>query len=363
MRKNCKSYKTKEYEENGERKIVYTICFLLLAVSLSGIFLFKGESATGLAVFEQKSLAEQTAPVSTLEIAENITKEISLDALMEAETVIKDMADNGISTFLVKDFLLNSKRFFFGENIDWLKKEIKSEENIKKKEYLTSLLTVAERTPVYEIEKQNFAESYKIVQNIINIRNQAYQLKDAIMLLDETNQKYLDTGIDTEKAAVLLEKGKISFKEERFNEAEGILKETSDEFEKAFTEYKRKKGLLEFSKNFFVKYWIHIIIFILIAAAVLYPVFIKIRKARLKGKLQTLRSEIKIINKLLKRAQSDCFKDKKITKDTYDIRADRYKKRLAEISHTIPVVEAQLKGKKIVKKENPKKIGVLEIKR
>jgi len=358
-----KSYKIMGKEENSERKIVYAVCFLILAVSLFGIFLFKGESATGLAVFEQKSLIEQIAPVNTVEVAENITKETALDGLMNSEIIIKEMTESGISTSLVKDFLLSSKRFFFGESTDWLKKEIKAEEDIKKKEYLQVLLIVAEKTPVYEIEKQDFKESYKLVQNIINTRDQAYQLKDTILLLDETNQKYVDTRIDTEKAVVLLEKGKISFKEERYNEAAGILKEASDEFEKAFTEYKRKKGLIDISKNFFVKYWVHIIIAILVIAVVSYPVFIKVRKMRLRIKLETLKSETKVITKLLKKAQSDCFKDKKITKDTYDIRADRYKKRLAEISHTIPVIEAQIKGKKMVKKEKPNRLGVLEVKR
>ncbi len=63
-----------------------------------------------------------------------------------------------------------------------------------------------------------------------------------------------------------------------------------------------------------------------------------------------------------KRLQKECFVDKKITPTTYKTRAARYEERIAEIKHTIPVLEAELKGEK-VKPQKKKTKGVIEVKR
>ena len=74
--------------------------------------------------------------------------------------------------------------------------------------------------------------------------------------------------------------------------------------------------------------------------------------------------ELKMLDKLLKKAQEDCFNKKTITESTYQIKADVYKKRKACIKHTIPVLETIAGGKKIKKKFGKiKNEWVLEVKK
>ncbi len=75
-----------------------------------------------------------------------------------------------------------------------------------------------------------------------------------------------------------------------------------------------------------------------------------------------LKMEERTITFLLRKAQHDYFVDKKITKDTFDIRTERLKKRMTHIKHTLPVLEAIAKGEDPKKKE-PVKRGVIEVKR
>ncbi|MAG19912.1 hypothetical protein CL618_00580 [archaeon] len=158
---------------------------------------------------------------------------------------------------------------------------------------------------------------------------------------------------------MILEAAKISFNEERYDEAEAFLKEADLKLDEASSEAKRLKGLINLSKGFFVKYWWAILLFIILVIVFGPKVAKKVRVKLAKNKLLNLRLELQTLERLIKKAQEDRFKFKKLTKVTYDIRINRYKDRMTEIKHTIPVLESII-GKKVKKKV--KKRGVLEIK-
>ena len=130
--------------------------------------------------------------------------------------------------------------------------------------------------------------------------------------------------------------------------------------EQAQSEQKRLKGLIRLSRNFFQKYWWHILLGIAILALILPPMIKRIKRSRAKKKLDSLRTELVVIERLLKKAQEECFKSKKITVETYKIRTERYKSKMAEIKHTIPVLEAIASGKK-KPEEKQKREGMLKI--
>jgi hypothetical protein len=75
----------------------------------------------------------------------------------------------------------------------------------------------------------------------------------------------------------------------------------------------------------------------------------------------TIRHELKSTENLLKQAQIACFKDHKMSADTYKVRHERFLKRIGTIKRRIPVFEAIASGSK-VRKLKEKKKGVLEIK-
>ena len=73
-----------------------------------------------------------------------------------------------------------------------------------------------------------------------------------------------------------------------------------------------------------------------------------------------MKDELQKRKELIKRLQKSCFIDKKITPKTYKNRAGKYEERIAEINHTLPVLVAELVGKKVVL---PKRKGVLVVKK
>ncbi len=178
-------------------------------------------------------------------------------------------------------------------------------------------------------------------------------------MVESKEEDYRKDKIDTSEGLGILEEAKKSFEEERYDEAEAFLKEADLRLDKASSESKRLKGLINLSKGFFVKYW-WVILGLIVLGVIFGPgVVKKVRKKLAKKKLLELRMELQTLNRLIKKAQEDRFKLKKLTKASYGIRVDRYKKRMTEIKHTIPVLEGIL-GKKVKKKV--KKRGVLEIK-
>ena len=63
---------------------------------------------------------------------------------------------------------------------------------------------------------------------------------------------------------------------------------------------------------------------------------------------------------MMKELQTICFIKKKISVASFKIKSIKYEERLTEIKHTLPVLKAQLSGKKLAK---PKVKGVIEVKR
>lgn len=347
---------------NKEEKNMYLICTILLLISFFGIILLKSPdiTITGAVILEETQVKSEFQYIEP----ENITRENALDALLVAEDILEEMSNSNLPTFFISDTLLKAKRSFIGDDINQLRLDIEKEESELKKAYLKSLLKVAQETPSYEVEKLNYSEVFRLTQLINFKKEQAYRIIDTISLVEEKENQYKKNKVDTSEGLALLEEAKISFREERYDEAEAYLREAELKLDKASSEYKRVKGLIKLSKNFFQKYWWQIILTIIILVIITPHIVKRIRKNLAKKKLLNLRLESQTLSKLIKKAQEDCFRDKKITQDTYKIRVDRYKSRITEIKHTIPVLEAIISGeKRKVKKEPKKRKGILEVKK
>jgi len=308
-------------------------------------------------------LLEETEIKSEFEYIEPaiITKESTLDALIKAEQDLKEMQTQELTTYFIQDSLLKAKRAFIGPNTAQLKEDINKEKSSIKKPYLESLLITFLNTPIYEIERMDYSETLRLTQLIDFKKQQAYRILDNTALLEEKEEEYKNENIDTSEGLELLNQAKISFKEERYDEAEAYLEEADLKLEQASSELSRAKGLVTLSKNFFQRFWIPLTIIIFVLAIIAYPLAKRIRKEMIKDKIKTLKLELKTLDKMLKKAQLACFRDKKISEETYGIREDRYKTRIAEIKNIIPVLEGNLSKKEDKKKEpdSPQKEAIL----
>ena len=169
-------------------------------------------------------------------------------------------------------------------------------------------------------------------------RQYAFKIYDAILLADEKEKAYKKDGIDTTEAVHLISEADVSFKSERYSDAEQLLTEADKKLEDSKKEFYRLEYLVILSKNFIMRYWLQILVIIAIAIISAPTIVGKIRIYRAKKKMQKLQIEMEIVTNLIKNAQGECFKFRKIPESLYDIRVEKYKQRLSEIKHTIPVL-------------------------
>ncbi|HLC65316.1 MAG TPA: hypothetical protein VJI46_04295 [Candidatus Nanoarchaeia archaeon] len=277
---------------------------------------------------------------------ENISTDDALLALLRAEDDRNEMVYNNLSVQFVSDTLLRAQRFFIGNDIASINEAAKAEANPKKKAYIESLVIIARETPSYEVEKQNFTEVIRLTNDISERKKHAYEMLDTNTLLEEEVARLENLSINASESHAMMNRAMVSFREERYEEAEDFFREAELEIGEVMAERKRLTSLAELSKGFFEKYWLHVIILVLAVVVLAFPIVRKISRERTKRKIEHLKIEMETLNGLLKKVQQDYYGVKKIPESIYKIRREKYMQRIAEIKHTIPVYEGMLEGKK-----------------
>ena len=286
----------------------------------------------------------------------------AFDALLKAETDMQQMIDSNLSTAFIDDALRVAKRHFVGNQIQSLWDDMEKEFNEEKRDYLQELIDFAKMLPQFEIEKINYSSVLQSTKTISQRKMQAYNLLDTISLTEDKITSYNKSKMGISNSLLLLDKAKKSFYEERYDEAASLMQEANAELEKSSTETKRIKEIARLGKNFFVRYWWQSLIVFAAIAMISIVLVKKIQVKRTKNKIKSLRNELDTLYNLIKKAQEDRFKNKVLTDNNYRTKITRYNERVAEIKHTIPVLESTLNEKK--KAETKKEvIGILKIKK
>lgn len=75
----------------------------------------------------------------------------------------------------------------------------------------------------------------------------------------------------------------------------------------------------------------------------------------MKNKIKKMKAEQKVLLSLMKKAQTERFKQNKISELVYNIRMKKYREKLDHIKEELPVLETrvrkEVKKKKVVKKK------------
>ncbi len=268
----------------------------------------------------------------------NVTKEMALQAINESEKIIKEMQENNLSVNSMEDSLIEAKRVF------------------QQAEYAEILrndsLNYSEKTEAREAlrlvkwQDITYGAVLSYTEDIKNDKEKAFLLLDKLSV--EENK--LNEASNETKA--IFEQAKLAFSEERYNDTEKLL----DDFEKAVEKEKAENsilsGMTKATQNFFQRYWIQILVVLILILIIGYFVYKKIEKKRLREKIRKMRTEEQVLNDLMKKTQTERFKENKISGLVYDIRMKKYQKRLQEIKEELPVWEGRLiKLKRNVKKK------------
>lgn len=193
----------------------------------------------------------------------------------------------------------------------------------------------------------------KLCEEISSIKAKATLAQDELKVFEETYQEYsqeLDlSSIEQEYQEIL-----SSFQDERFEDTVKLIEEGYNLLSEVQSEqtaiklfYKATSNTL---KNFFIKYWAHLSI-ILIVFGGLFFIFKKaISIVIIKRKIKNLEFQKQNLNYLIKIAQKNYFELKKISQLEYEIKVNKFEKMILDINRQIPLLReeiAKIRKKKI----------------
>ncbi|MBI4177110.1 MAG: hypothetical protein HY516_01980 [Candidatus Aenigmarchaeota archaeon] len=228
--------------------------------------------------------------------------------LAQAENEIKEMSDAGFGVAFVSDALLDARKAF--------------------------------NATVYSIvtEKAGLISDRKL---------QAYNISDSITALALGIEDVRSYGLNTSDVEEVLGKSRTAFQQERYEEAEKLIKQgyaelTSVRAEATIVQIRIKaarENLISFVKD----NQNTIIAGVFIAALTSFVVFARITEMRTKNRIKNLAIEKTVLKGLMKKAQYDHFQKRTLTREGYGIKMEKYRERVLEIKRLIPVLRSRLK--------------------
>jgi len=311
-----------------EIKIFFASVFLVLGISFF-IFNFQYNGITGLAIGEEskEEISEETIVI-------NITEDIALESINEAEAIIDEMIENNFSILFVNDTLLDAKREL--ERARY--KEILKNPNSKKNE--TSEAREALR--LLDLEKISFSNVLIYTDKIRERKREAFDIFDSISASKIKIQDYERQGIYVEESKELLEKSNTAFYEERYEDSEILLEQVRDNLETKITQAATLNTLATSAQNFIQRYWHYVLVFLILLSIIGFFFYKKISKEILKKKIKKLKVEKETLLNLMKKTQEERFKEQKISGIIYNIRMKKYQERMGKIKEILPVLEKKI---------------------
>ena len=294
-------------EENMGKTSVWRMAWLFVCLVL---FVNCGSIALAL------SVADVAPKGFVFEMPGNVSREAALAALDDARITINSLKQLNLSVTFVSDALAEADNAF---------------------------------------QSGDYVTIFKLSQLVRYIHDDNIYFLDSLKLSQQRENDAREEGINTESALVLLNDALEAFSHERFNEAHELLDEADAQLKEAEQDHRRITLVQHLSKNILLRYWWQILLVIAVLVAFSFPTVTIARRKLLERRVARLREELRNARELIKKMQQQCFVEKKITPTTYKMRVAQYEDKIAEIKHTLPVLEAMLSGKKV------KTVGVLKI--
>lgn len=271
---------------------------------------------------------------NTMNQTKIITEEDILLAFNESEEIIKEMQENNFSILYVNDTLLKAKIVFEqAKYVQILEDPFSSPE--EKKEANNALRLV-------DSKDISYSDVLVYTDEIKNRREKAFLLFDELKIEQERLLENKDKLSNSTKLS--LEEAKVAFYEDRYEEADFLISEFRAGFEKDISESSFLSAVKKASKNFVQRYWLGIIIFLILFSIGAYLFYKKREKKTLEQKIKKMNMETKVLKNLIKQAQTNRFKKNKISALNYNIKIKKYQEKLEEIKQKLPVFEKRLEN-------------------
>jgi hypothetical protein len=319
------------------------LCIGLAVIILISLFAYFGNSTrlSGYATLGEDDVGNET----------KISEQQAQDALNESRGMIEKMLENDFSVDFMNDTLTEAERIF--EQIKFA--EVLRDDSssyFEKKEARETLAL---------IDWQDLSYNDVIVKtDLIKSRlDQSFILFDSIGAIKITVEEYYgkEIGEISDKESVrLIAEAEKAFYEDRYEDSGGLITQSRDALELEKSETTRFNTIKNGTKTFIQKNWYYVLAILIILSVLVYISYKKVNKKILKGKIRKMKLESKVLVDLMKKAQTERFKENKISGLVYNTRMKKYKERQQEIKEKLPVLEGNIKkDKKVSKKEVKKK--------
>lgn len=242
---------------------------------------------------------------------QNVTRAQAEGSVANAEKDMAEMVSSGLGTAFVNDTILEAKT---------------------------------------ALNKSDYASAFKNAELVSQRKSQAYNISDSLRALEFGMDELESAGLNSTGARELFNQSVAAFANERYGEAERLVSQAYAELADVRAEATLVNIMINSAREnivFFVK---ENASNILVSVAVLlmagYACFGKLNVVRIRNKIRDLEIEKTVLKDLMKRAQSDHFEKRTMTRETYEIRMKKYKERMVEIKETMPVLKARAGKKK-----------------
>ncbi len=230
--------------------------------------------------------------------------------LSQAAKDIIEMSDSGFGIVFVNDALLDARKAFNA----------------------TLYSTVAEKTSLISERKI-----------------QAYNISDSLSALNFGVEELEGYGLNTSEIRSLLNRSKIAFQQERYEEADQLIRQAytklTDVRAEATLVQVRIRVLRENLISFVGDNQTNITVGGFAVAVIAYVISSRIMAARTKTRIRGLKAEKSVLKSLMKKAQYEHFQAGTLGKESYEIKMNKYEERAREIKELVSVLKSRI-GKK-----------------
>ncbi len=274
-------------------------------------------------------------------LSQEVTREDALKAIEEAKKDMRIMINAGFSTNAINDSIKSANRALKrAEFAEALKNNATGQTAIEAREALEGL----------NYEGFTYADVLTHTNTVKQRKEKVFELSDRIRATEIKIENYQNFGLNTTKEEETLDESKTAFENERYTESENLLEQANSNLDRKRANLASFNIFLDSTKGIFQKYWQEILITTTILSIGGWATWKKISRRRKLRNLRKLNKEEITLNRLIRETQTDMFKRQTIPKLVYEIRMDKYNKRLNEIKKEKNILEGNLMKKGSQKK-------------
>lgn len=319
----------------------------------------------GILIFQGETLFSGYATLDSKDSNETFTREDALATLNESQEIINEMKAANFSGALVEDLFIEAKRTFQQVEYAEILRGNLNATQIEKIKAVSALSLI-------NWKSSNYSDILVLTEEIKEIRELAFFAQDILSLQEsflgaqknefgEITSFTKVENVNLERFKFLINEVQKAIDESRYGEAQILAKELAIEVDLRRTEVFTALVLTEKIRDILIKYWYITILVLIIIIFIISYSSKKIKKIQLKNKIYKLKTQKKVLKNLMRKAQTQRFKQNKISENVYKIRMKKYEEKLNDIKQTLPILIKNLNKNKEPKnppKNEPKALKI-----